>query len=130
MRKILILLVVFIASWDLLWWLAGIQPLSPRSLRNSLERTDHRPVLLDVRTWPEFVWLHIPEAGSYPRLLLHPEDLPPDDAEKPIVVICLSGHRSPVTAYRLKQRGFRDVSYLAWGMISWLISGGPTIKGG
>jgi rhodanese-related sulfurtransferase len=46
------------------------------------------------------------------------------------VVICLSGHRSPFVAYRLKQRGFKDVSYLAWGMISWLISGGPTEKGG
>lgn len=130
MRKLLILLVVFVASWDLLWWLAGIRPLSPRSLRNSLERTGQRPVLLDVRTLPEYGWLHIPEAVSYPRLLLHPEDLPPDDAEKPVVVICLSGHRSPFVAYRLKQRGFKDVSYLAWGMISWLISGGPTEKGG
>jgi len=44
------------------------------------------------------------------------------------VIICMTGHRSSVVAYRLKKRGFTEVHNLTFGMLGWLLSGGETSK--
>ena len=129
MTIILIAVVLFVASWDVLWWLGGITPVSPRRLREHMDSSSEKPILVDVRTAREYELFHIEASKSYPRLLIHPGDLPEKEVERPIVVICLSGHRSPLAAYRLKQRGFRKVSYLTWGMIAWVVSGGRVVRG-
>jgi rhodanese-related sulfurtransferase len=45
-----------------------------------------------------------------------------------LVIICMTGHRSSVVAYRLKKRGFTEVHNLTFGMLGWLLSGGETVR--
>ncbi len=117
-----------ILLWDLGWWLMGVKPILPGTLKRVL-RKNHPPLLLlDVRTRFEYERFHIQEATLQPTLLVNPEVLPKTDLEVPIVIVCMSGHRSAVAAYRLRKLGFRKVSYLAGGMLAWLLSGGPTIR--
>ncbi|MGO9019671.1 MAG: rhodanese-like domain-containing protein [Syntrophobacteraceae bacterium] len=40
-----------------------------------------------------------------------------------MVIVCLSGHRSPLVASRLNKQGFKNVYYLSWGMLAWIVSG-------
>ena len=62
-------------------------------------------------------------------ILNNPDTLKMDDRRRSVVVLCLSGHRSPVAAYRLRRHGFKDVSYLSWGMLAWVLSGGAVARG-
>ena len=38
---------------------------------------------------------------------------------KTVVVICMTGHRSPMVAYGLEKAGFARVYNLTWGMVGW-----------
>ena len=122
MKKLLIgsllILVFFVAAWDFAWWALGVKPLFPWLM--NVENYS----LIDVRTTPEYKLFHIDGAKNYPELLFHPELLKPQDPRKPLVVICLTGHRSSVVAYRLKKKGFSKVHNLTFGMLGWLLSGG------
>jgi rhodanese-related sulfurtransferase len=31
----------------------------------------------------------------------------------------MTGHRSPMVAYQLKKRGYKQVYNLTWGMLAW-----------
>ena len=42
-----------------------------------------------------------------------------DLVDEPVIVICMTGHRSPMVAYQLKKRGYRQVYNLTWGMLAW-----------
>jgi rhodanese-related sulfurtransferase len=46
--------------------------------------------------------------------------------DKRIVIICMTGHRSPIVAHRLKKRGYQNVYNLVWGMWAWKLFGGKT----
>jgi len=130
MYLVLTLIVVFILVWDLAWWLTGVKPLFPARLKENLnpEQGDP-PLLVDVRTGFEYKFFRIEGSKNYPSLLYNPEQLPADDLDKPVVIICMSGHRSAVAAYLLNKRGFKNVSYLVWGMLAWIGSGGPVVSG-
>lgn len=126
---ILVALAFFIIAWDLVWWLAGVKPVLPGGLKKELRSPqDEHPLLVDVRTGFEYNTFHIKGAVHYPSLLLNPQDLPDEYYHKPMVIICMSGHRSAVVAYLLKKQGCTNVSYLVWGMLSWIASGGPTTR--
>jgi rhodanese-related sulfurtransferase len=127
--KLIGLLLVFLVGWEVLWWAMGVRPMGPWALRGLLKSEAPDLRLIDVRTRGEYRWFHIPGAVSYPELLLHPEELTVEVKERPLVLICLSGHRAPVAAFRLKQLGFKEVSYLSWGMLAWVLSGGETVGG-
>ena len=130
MYLFLTLIIVFILVWDWAWWLAGVKPVFPGRLKEDLStEQDGSPVLVDVRTGFEYKFFHIQGSRHNPSILYNPDKLPADYLDKPVVVICMSGHRSAVAAYRLKKRGFKDVSYLVWGMLSWIASGGSTVRG-
>jgi rhodanese-related sulfurtransferase len=43
-------------------------------------------------------------------------ELPKD---KPVAVVCLTAHRSPIAAKRLTQLGFQKVMNIAGGMMEW-----------
>ncbi len=125
MKALLIALAAFIIGWEAFWWMAGIQPIGPMRLKRMLqEPAGSKPLLVDVRTAAEFGLFHIEGAESRPGLLFNPGSLDSLDRERPLVVICLSGHRSPIAGSRLKNRGFKNVSYLSWGMLAWVVSGG------
>ena len=49
------------------------------------------------------------------------------DSDKPIVVICMTGHRSPIVVHRLEKQGYRNVYNLVWGMWAWKLFGGKTV---
>jgi rhodanese-related sulfurtransferase len=121
---------VFLVGWEAGWWLAGVRPVSPGGLKDMLERREGgRPHLIDVRTAAEFHWLHIPGAVNHPDLLSNPGVFSSQSKEDHLVLVCLSGHRAPVVAYRLKKLGYENLSYLSWGMLAWMLSGGKTVGG-
>lgn len=74
--------------------------------------------VLDVRTQAEYLEGHIPGATLVPagRLPLHLGELPRD---RPIVVHCQSGARSPGAASLLRAHGFENVTELAGGYPNW-----------
>lgn len=89
------------------------------------------PLLIDVRSRVEFALFHAPNAInlSLPRILvgrfpwLHrwvwPQwfrDLPKD---RPIAVVCLTSHRSPIAAKQLINLGFQQVYNITGGMVKW-----------
>jgi rhodanese-related sulfurtransferase len=120
MRTFLLILIVAFLAWDLTWWLLGVRPLFPWQLRKRLQDTVP-PVLLDVRTPPEYNWFHLPGALNRPDLLLDDRDLPPTDPGQDVVVMCMTGHRSPFVSRALQKRGISRVYNLTWGMVGWKI---------
>jgi len=99
-----------------------VDEISAAELADALA-SDMPPQLLDVRSTLEFRRDHIEGARSAPvtRLIrqglsLESLDLDPD---QPIVVICLSAHRSIPVVRQLQRRGVRNVRQLAGGMLAW-----------
>ena len=119
-----IILVIIIFTWDLFWWALGVKPLLPWHLKDSLKENAKTFDLIDVRTQPEYELFHINGAKHQPELILHPKLFRDKDSRKPLVVICMTGHRSPIVAYQLKKRVPQEVYSLTWGMLGWLLSGG------
>jgi rhodanese-related sulfurtransferase len=121
MGKSLIVLIVIIVLWDVLWWILGVAPLFPWQLRKRLGDGTSPPLLLDVRTPLEYNWLHLPSAQNRPDLLLDKSTIPPVAPTQDVVVICMTGHRSPFVSLALKKQGFSRVYNLTWGMLGWKI---------
>ncbi|WP_207264028.1 rhodanese-like domain-containing protein [Desulfovibrio sp. Huiquan2017] len=115
--------------WDAAWWLLkGVRPLSPWGLRRALRR-ETPPTVLDVRTPAEYRLFHIPDAINLPYPFTD-EDLTAtlDNREQPVVVVCMTGHRSPPAVQQLQRNGFGDVKNLTWGMSAWKLAGGETLS--
>jgi rhodanese-related sulfurtransferase len=124
--KPLIILVVLIIGWDVAWYFAGVKPLFPWQLEK-LRNGDKKTVsLIDVRTPGEFNWFHIDGAANIPDLLSNVEGFKGKRVDEPVIVICMTGHRSPMIAYQLKKRGYKQVYNLTWGMLAWKLFGGKT----
>ncbi len=82
-------------------------------------------LLIDVRSWLEYLFGHIPGARhlSLNRLL---REVPKEQA---IAVNCLSGHRSAIAAQWLIQRGYQQVYDLQGGVLAWQQAGYPLKRG-
>ena len=126
--KILALVILLVLSWEFFWWGLGVRVLMPWRLKGSLRKSPEEFTLIDVRTALEYALFHIRGSKNQPNLLLHPELFRTQDARKPLVIICMTGHRSSVVAYGLKRRGFTKVYTLTFGMLAWLLSGGETVR--
>ncbi|BDM80389.1 rhodanese-like domain-containing protein [Acaryochloris marina] len=99
------------------------------------------PLLLDVRSVGEYRAEHIPNAINLSLLRLLIGQLPiinrwvlPDwfqalSKDQPIVVVCLTSHRSPLAAAQLLKAGFTQVFNLSGGMQHWRQCGFNTISG-
>jgi protein-S-isoprenylcysteine O-methyltransferase Ste14/rhodanese-related sulfurtransferase len=73
--------------------------------------------IVDVRTKPEFHWNRLQAAESYPwgaGVVAAAKNQPKD---RPVLVTCLSGHRSPAVACMLRRLGFKSVYNLNWGLL-------------
>jgi rhodanese-related sulfurtransferase len=127
MRLLLELLALW-ALWDLaVVPLLGVRQVLPGRLRAMLA-TGRRPLLVDVRTPLEFRFFHIPGSKNLP----YPPDLAAlkdEDRSRPVVVICMTGHRSPLAARRLMKAGFADVANLTWGASAYALLGGDVKSG-
>ena len=125
----LIILVIFILAWDVFWWALGVKPFFPWRLKDGLKEDAGAFSLIDVRTHAEYELFHIHGAKHRPEFILHPELFKRENSRKPIVVICMTGHRSTIVAYQLKKRVSSEVYNLTWGMLGWLLSGGEINSG-
>lgn len=122
--KIVLIMLLFVLGWEIFWWILGVKPILPWQLKAALKKRPEDFTLIDVRTPIEYAFFHIAGAKNQAELLLQPELLEEKDRKKRLVVICMTGHRSPLAGYRLKRRGHRVVYTLTFGMLGWLLSGG------
>lgn len=92
------------------------------------ERTrDAAAVLLDVREEIEWKAGHAPAAVHAPlSTLVTGGGLPPAAQNRPLVVICRSGHRSQQAAKLLTERGAEAVD-VKGGMNAWVGAGLPVV---
>jgi rhodanese-related sulfurtransferase len=108
------------------WWLpfGGVPEITPARLQRWL--AEERPVLLvDSRTGLEFRQGTVAGARHAPVTEL-PEaiDRIEIDPEKPVVFLCLSGHRSRPGTRLLRSRGIEAYS-LKGGILAWRREGYP-----
>jgi rhodanese-related sulfurtransferase len=80
--------------------------------------------LVDVRSEREFAGGHPKGARNLPPARIKAGDtgLAPEDE---ILVICLSGHRSPRQAKRLATMGYANVVNVSGGLLAWKRAGLP-----
>ena len=124
LMKILALVTLLVLGWEVCWWGLGVKPLMPWRLKGFLQKSGAEFTLVDVRIPLEYRLFHIPGSKNKPSLLLHPELFKAQDPRKPLVIICMTGHRSSLVAYGLRKRGFTEVHNLTFGMLGWLLNGG------
>ncbi len=127
MRLLLELLALW-ALWDLaVVPLLGVRQVLPWRLASRLA-SGERPLLVDVRTPLEYRLFHIPGSRNLP----YPPDLTAlaaEDRSRPVVVICMTGHRSPLAARAIKKAGFTHVANLTWGVSAYALLGGDVQSG-
>jgi rhodanese-related sulfurtransferase len=127
---ILVILLGGFLLWDTAWWLGfGVSPMSPRELKLAVNE-GRAPVIIDVRTRAEFEAFHIPGAVNvpYPATLAELAATSPDPT-RAVVVVCMTGHRSPPVVHQMRQGGYTAVTNLTWGMLAWKLFGGETTSG-
>jgi rhodanese-related sulfurtransferase len=127
-KVLIITVIVLILAWDGLVLLFGIKQTPPWALKSALH-SETPPLLIDVRTPQEFRAFHIPGAINIPAPALPPQPILDQMRTRHAVIICMTGHRSPIMAWRLKRHGAANASNLTWGMAGWLLSGGKTASG-
>ena len=98
-----------------------VSPLTPAQLQSRQSQL----VIVDARSWLEYLTGHIPGAQLFNRDRVLAE-IPQDRA---IAVACLSGHRSEPVAKWLVDQGYTQVYNLQGGLMSWKGAGYP-VKGG
>ena len=111
------------------WHIRDMNPFQPPAI-NSLnqigfESLDLLLTVVDVRAPGEYDEFHIDGAMNIPvsDLRTRHAEL---DAERPLVVVCASGHRSSLASSILRQQGFGDVRNAAGGMTAYAAAGyGP-----
>lgn len=130
MRTLLVLLLLW-AAWDLaVVPLLGVRQVLPWRLQQMLAE-GRAPLLVDVRTPLEFRLFHLPGSRNlpYPLDLADLSALAGEDRSRPVVVICMTGHRSPLAARSLKQAGFAHAANLTWGASVYALLGGDVVSG-
>ena len=92
---------------------AGAKPLAPWRLDTLPEDT----WIVDVRTKSEFHWNRLQGAENYPWGKGVIEAARGKAKDHPVLVMCVSGHRSPSVAVMLRKLGFKTVYHLNWGLL-------------
>lgn len=109
----LFLLLNLIIGGELVTVAAGAKPLSPWRLNTLPQDT----WIVDVRTKSEFHWNRLNAAESFPwgvGVIAAAESVSRD---RPVLVTCFSGHRSPAVAVMMRKLGFKTVYNLNWGIL-------------
>ncbi len=105
----------------LLQWipLGSVPEINAEDLARLIE-SDVPVQILDVRTFTEWQSAHIQNAINIPvfHLARRVKELP-FDRQDPVVVICLSAHRSIPAVRLLKRLGYENVKQLKGGMRCW-----------
>lgn len=106
----------------LFWWLPfGTAPeIGPQDLAKQMKRGGQHPQILDVRTDQEWRQGHIAGAIHVPLTdLRHRIGGLSLDPSRPIVAVCLSGHRSVPAVRLLTLNGYGSALQLSGGMLAW-----------
>ncbi len=119
--------VIFFIIWELAWYYLGVGLMFPWKLKKNLVQIKKEMTFIDVRTLAEYNLFHMDGVIHLPEILAYPSAADNIDRNRPILVICMTGHRSPIAAYMLKKYGFKHVYHLSWGMLAWKLFGGPTV---
>lgn len=133
MRRSFTVVFVILAAlvlWDIGWWVGfGVSPFSPLALDAAIHNGD-APAIIDVRSPAEYDLFHIPGAVNvpYPGSLAQLAAAAPDPS-MPVIVVCMTGHRSPPVVNRMQDGGYTNVHNLTWGMLAWKVFGGETESG-
>lgn len=126
---LIVLVLALLVLWDVGWWKLGdVTPMAPWRLKTLLDEGEN-VAILDVRTPGEYRAFHIKGAINlpYPAELNDLSRLLPNQKQA-IVVVCMTGHRSPPVVRQLQQNGYTNVVNLTWGMAAWKLFGGETIS--
>ena len=89
-------------------------------------RETENPIVIDVRTLPEFLEERIPDSilMPYDTIMFNIEEVVPDkDIE--IIIYCRTGRRSSIAKETLRSMGYTNVKDIG-GIIDWT---GPTTSG-
>lgn len=103
------------------WWLpiGQVPEISCTDLQASLD-ADPPPQIIDVRSATEWRLSHIPGSVNISVKQLKKEMSALNlDAQRPIVAICLSAHRSIPAVRLLHANGFPNAVQLQSGMLAW-----------
>ena len=108
----LILLLSFDALSAELWSVAQLQ--------EAISKSDHKPVLLDVRTQSEYNDGHIQNAINIPhdQILKEPQ-LVSAYKDSQVVVFCRSGFRAGKVIEMLEGLGFKEIIDIDGDMLAW-----------
>ena len=108
----LILLMSFDALSAELWSVAQLQ--------KAISKSDHKPVLLDVRTQSEYNDGHIQDAINIPhdQILKEPQ-LVSAYKDSQVVVFCRSGVRAGKVIEMLEGLGFKEIIDIDGDMLAW-----------
>lgn len=107
------LLLNLIVGGEVVTLAGGARPLPPWRLHTLPPDT----WIVDVRTKPEFYWNRMTAAENYPWGAGLIEAAKEKALDRPVLVTCLSGHRSPAAAVMLRRLGFKTVYNLNWGIL-------------
>jgi rhodanese-related sulfurtransferase len=132
MLLLLLALLALFLLWDPLWMLFGVRHIWPGALRTRLRQDPRSLYLADLRTGAEYRWFRIPGAHHRQDLLARPDRVANIAPSKDVVLICMTSHRSPPTAWRARKhrrRGRGRVYNLSGGMVGWVLAGGPRESG-
>jgi len=95
----------------------------------SLQQSEPRVRIIDVRSGGEFETVHIPGSYNVPLSTLaeHANDLA--DVEYPVVLVCQTGGRAVQAHAELSAAGKQALHILEGGMAAWQSEGGEVIRG-
>lgn len=91
--------------------------LNPEQFRRRM--SERGMILIDVRTSQEFQGGHIPGAVNIDFYKNFESKIKKMDKSKTYLLYCRSGNRSGTAVKMMKKLGFKDVSHLQKGILSW-----------
>ena len=110
------LALILLMSFDVL----SAELWSVAQLQKAISKSDHKPVLLDVRTQSEYNDGHIQDAINIPhdQILKEPQLLSAYK-DSQVVVFCRSGFRAGKVIEMLEGLGFKEIIDIDGDMLAW-----------
>ena len=111
-----VIILVLLGANEMHEMLLGLPRLKPQQLTELMNHEQAQ--VIDLRTKDKFKDGHILGSKNIPQaeFLNKLEQL---EKDKPIILVCATGHHAPALGKSLSKQGFAKVSYLQGGLASW-----------